>query len=118
MNPRVTVVENIYCEIEGQEPINCSSRYMVSVVSDAQPYMRYQRLTELQQSLDIGWMDECSLLHLSVEKGSVVEVFAAGVLFAYIYPGRSMRIEPVDLSLLSVRCVEGEQTLVVRIYPK
>lgn len=76
---RLVVVENIYYQVPGEQPVSVSTSYTrmldtpytVDSSPEFQPYARDLRISDCWTQLDIGWMRDkgASLLVLSNEEG-------------------------------------------------
>lgn len=139
----ITVVEHVYFQPFGSSPTGISPRYMRWLESDEQPYGRRLKVSEEWQPLDKGWMEEAALLVLEnllpqyatipepeqrrEDESRVVEIGAvqtsdslspAVAPFAEVRPGESCRFCPVALVNLRVRCVNGQATCNLHLYPR
>lgn len=66
---RITVVEQVYHQSLGLEPIQYTARYMRRIDSEEQPYQRTTKAGPSFQKLDCGWIKEASLLCIRNEEG-------------------------------------------------
>lgn len=114
----VTVVETLYLSRPGREPVSVASAFEYRV-PDAQPYRRELAVGPEWTPLDPGWVKAPRLLVLSPRGGSGKEGVTVrsgeGPPFARVRPGESLRVEPLDVSALSVRAEGGAAELEILI---
>jgi hypothetical protein len=138
---RIGVVESVYCQQPGDNPISAESRFSRWLNTDEQPYSRKIKVTEEWQPLDWGWLKKASMLVVVNEEGrflqvqptpqercdaisKVVEIGIAVCLdggtlnipFAEILPRESSRFSPcksIEAGLV-LCCRHGEASLVLR----
>lgn len=136
---RITVVEQVYFQQDGQQPVTAESRFGRQLASDEQPYVRRYRVGPEWRPLDCGWVADAAQLVLLNDEGRtgprnvtderraeldrmVVEVsFASDAgtpeCHALVRPRESARVEPRQLKNVMVRCVAGKCWVVVRVFP-
>lgn len=64
---RVTVIDTIYHQLPGEQPVSIDSRFGYAVTSDERPYVRKFRLGEEWIPVDVGWVEKISMLVISNE---------------------------------------------------
>lgn len=114
---RLTVVESVYHQINGEQPTIVDPGYTVPIKSDEQPYIRRLTITDSWQPLDCGWINKASLLVLqNTERDPSKRIeLSNGV---YIPVGASVRLYVNDIHELKIRCVEGNGRAVINLYPE
>lgn len=137
---RITVVDTIYHQRTGSQPTAVESRFCVGVQSDEQPYTRSFKVGEEWKLLDHGWIDQCSMLLLShdddgsrqvqptEEKRKELDEQVVELSFTslptlqnpdLLVPYKeSIRIIPVSLERVFIRCRKGIARCTVTIFPK
>jgi hypothetical protein len=60
-SPRLVVVETVYHQPPQGSPQAAESRWLRTLASDEQPYVRRVKIGEAWQPLDHGWLAVCSL---------------------------------------------------------
>lgn len=65
----LTIVQNIYHQQEGMQPIHVESRISRKLSSDEQPYVRQLKVGEIWTPLETGWLGECSILVIKNNEG-------------------------------------------------
>ena len=135
---RVTVVETIYHQVQGEQPTTIESRYSRNLKTDEQLYQRRFTVTEDWVLLDLGWAgNNISLLHISNEEGKfphkiptpeeIEEVARRVIEVSYaptsgmgwsIPPGESIRGIPTRVESLFLRCVCGKAKCVLTLVPE
>ncbi|MFA5056488.1 MAG: hypothetical protein WC485_00105 [Opitutaceae bacterium] len=124
---RVTIVEHVYHQRQGGEPVEFVTRCSRKLNSDEQPYIRELLITEKWMALDCGWVNNPGLLLIRNKEGDtpgkiptpaeaselaqrIIQVaFDANDSDAswLIMPGESMRAVPRNASRLSIRSLHG-----------
>lgn len=138
---RITVVERIYFEADGQEPVHVDSSYSVPVKTNEQPFSRVLKVGGTWVPLPVGWFEDgkCSLLSISnqgvrraqgrgqpsKEEKEQMDRAVLEMVFSdnhegmeLVPPGASRRTRPLDLRELAIRCQEGECWITVTIFPE
>lgn len=64
---RMTVVQTVYFQADGQEPSSVDSRYNRDIVQDEHPYHRQSRVGEEWKLLDCGWIERACCLVIKNE---------------------------------------------------
>jgi len=136
LKARLVVVETVYCQSPGEQPVAVESRFGRALNSQEQPYRRVIKVGESWQPLDHGWVEEASMLVISNEEGKylqvvpteeqrkeletkVVELAFPGQSGCWLIPpGDSFRGCPSGLGSLLVRCRKGMSKCVVHVFPK
>ena len=131
---RLTVVEHVYHQIQGDAPTSIEAKYSTPLESDEQVYTRQTIATETPEQLDIGWIKDWQLLIIENNAGKnlqkipteeqkqdiaqrVIQITSGDTPIALIYPGTSARFCPADLKSLDVRCLHGSARYVLHIIP-
>jgi len=138
---RLTVTQSVYCQIPGMAPFQLSKGFSRWISESQQVYSRTITVGEDWVQLPNGW-GTGEVGHLVIENGQdgyerqptredraaseakVVEVgygaesgIAARVLFL-VPPGESMRVTPVNVTDLWVRCRRGSTQVTIVMVPK
>ena len=131
MKSRLTIVEQVYFQQPGIQPVQETTQFSRQCESDEQVYTRVKKLSDVWVDLDSGWVDEASCVmvlnhgnrqhlvnptseELLQESDRVVEVAVRGpTVFGLVRVGESLRIEPHDVKNLVIRC--RKDTTQVRI---
>lgn len=117
MSSRITVVEQVIWQEEGEQPVSFTTRFSRSVGSKEQPYSRKLLIGPSWVKLDLGWVEDPGML--LIYNGSKVEVAihlqGAGIL---IPPNDSLRIKPEDWATISFFSPVSETKVTVTIFPK
>lgn len=136
------VIESLYFQSPGDDPLSVDHRFGGQVETDEQPYMRKKKVGENWEPLDCGWLQGTKMLLIENEspnyqkvptdeerrrdKEKVVEVGLDMIeikgshcykTFASIPPGQTARFLPADLASLGVRCQAGQTTYKVTLIP-
>jgi hypothetical protein len=139
---RLGVVETVYLQRPGGQPVSVESRFSRRLLSDEQPYLRQFKVGPEWTLLDRGWLTECSCLVLSNEEGrfhqvqptpeerdaALRKVVEVGVCFnddmrdliyrfAVVRPLESGRFEPADLAAIRIRCLDGPAKVSLTLFP-
>lgn len=140
---RLTVVESIYYQQSGQQPVQHDCQHYENVYSDEQPYLRNLKIGSDWQPIDHGWLTSWGLLLVSNEEGKGLltvptleeqeeinsRVLQLGIaldstndikkvqLLSTIPPGRSMRWYPENLLNLRLRCQHGKARCRISLFP-
>jgi len=142
---RLTVVETVYHQPEGEEPTAVESRYSRRLLTNEQLFQRRCRAGAQWQPLDTGWVDAAGLLVIENREGRFLQrrptdaerlEAAARILEItverdstmhaaplepdwFVLPGESMRGHPAKLANLRVRCqADGGARFTVSIVPE
>lgn len=100
LKSRLTVVESLYHQSFGEEPVRVDSRFSRELESDEQPYSRRLKATEGWQPLDCGWVKDPGMVCVTNEEGKHFQVnptkeekeaLARKVLEILISPGQLNR---------------------------
>lgn len=134
---RIGVVESIIHQTLPDQPTDTVSRYTRELATHEQPWKRKVTVTEEWQTLDIGWITSCSLLHIENTEGTVPTVVptpverivleAKVVQLAFldcddsqvwlIPPRESFRGCPLRPGKLRVRCQKGAAECMLTVFP-
>ena len=135
---RIVVVESVYYQILGEEPLQLSSRFTRPLTTEEQFYQRRVVIDDKWSSIDKGWVKEVSLIHVSNETGTrlrtkpseeenedmarrVIElsfdnkVRGGGML---VLPGESQKFFPAERCIPFIRCLHGSATCTITVFPK
>lgn len=135
-NNRLTVVETVYHQTFGEQPVSVESRFERELQSDEQMYQRRKIATEEWQPLDLGWVEEVGCVVAQNTEGQFLQLIptpeqraenakkilevaylpAAGMVF-YVPPGESLRLYPSHPKQLVIRCQAGTVKYTVNIIP-
>lgn len=142
---RLTVVETVYHQPWGEEPVAVESRFSRDLQTRNQLFERRCRVGEDWQPLECGWLGEAGMLVIENREGRFLqrvptdeerEAAAAKVLEVgwepdgatmhdppataqwIIPPGESIRGQPATLKSLRLRCRSGECRFTVYLLPE
>lgn len=100
---RIVVVEHLYYQQTGENPVAIDIGYSVNLQSTEQIYIRKFQVLPEWKMLDKGWIEKASLLAIKTmgEKHVEVAIMMNGdiIPFATVSPGASLRMEPIILDL-------------------
>ena len=129
---RLSVVELVYHQPEGERGVAVESRFARNLVSTEQMYHRRITVTEEWQPIDGAWIKQAGMMVLSNDEGrftvqptqeerdaaneKIVEVGSDGMKWL-ARPGESIRAEPSDLSAVHVRCRKGSARCTLSLFP-
>lgn len=141
---RITVVERVYHQRFGEQPVQMESRFGRELSDGEQPYIRTGvncKATEKWGLIDSGWIRTAGMIIIVNEEGKfrqikpteeereesnkkILEVayLCSGVLASnnhrwFVLPGESMRACPSDIKSLGIRCQSGEAKFTICVYP-
>lgn len=141
---RITVVETVCHQQFGEQSVVVDTRYTKQLTSSEQAYIRRYRVTDKFKPIDTGWIGKASLLVIKNElepvlvqstqeekdeaAKKIVEVSNCASRLTrsvtpeqaewYIYPGESMRVCPIDIKNVFIRCRHGEVKCTIAIFPE
>lgn len=135
---RLTVVETVYHQRWGENPISIESRFGRELTTHEQPYSRECVATEEWQPLDLGWLNtnvgqlvilnrEGSLLQFQTyPTAEVREEMATRIIELttgdddpwFIPPGESHRGWPSKPENLRIRCQNGTARYTLHLIPR
>jgi hypothetical protein len=140
---RIVVKETVYFQPSGDGPISVENGWSAWLATDEQPYCRRMKVEESWVPLDMGWLEDCSLIHLhnpaptfqvnptdEEKREASSRIVQIGVMpalplqseqptpFAVLSPGTSMHLSPFDAKSLLVRCLHSEVRLSLTIIPR
>jgi hypothetical protein len=145
---RLTVVEQVGYQAEGQDPVGCVTRYLVASAGAEQPFERKWTLDHGGQWVRLprgDWFDQAALIVLSnltgtaplqripskeqkaQEAGRVVEVrfvdpgqtpVAEATSHMLLPPGEGLRLRPADLGGIWLRSRHGPARLHLTTFPR
>lgn len=136
---RLVVVETTYFQPESGSPYAVEARYGRVLSSDEQMFTKTCKVGQEWIPAPSGWLEgQVGLLVISNEEGKsrqtyptekevaatqekVLEIgFDTGnyvQVFGQILPGEDMRLHPVNMQALRLRCRKGEVKSVVSVFP-
>ena len=138
---RLTVVEQVYHQIAGEQPTSVNSQFSRVLASDEQPYVRRCKATEDWQPIDIGWVEDVGMLVIVNNEGTfrhriptdeqraevAKRVLDVGVETATgicrilrvwkIPPGESGRGQPIYPKQLRIRSQYGTVLFTIYVFP-
>lgn len=133
---RVTVVETVYHQTGEGHTTPIESKYQRFLGSVGPGYLRLQTVGEDWQPLDVGWVQDASFLHIRNEKPRYSRVPTAveqgiaeskvlelrmedsEIPFSEVRVGESIRINPMYVRMIQVRCRSGEAKFTVNVLPE
>ncbi len=138
MESRVTVVEMVYHQNEGMDPVSFPSQYSKRIEGDDESYHRRMKVGTEWRSLNEGsWVRSASLVLIRNVTGDnrstiptpqevvdvqkcILEIKGSDDAKALIYipPGESCRFRPSDLSDLVIRSMYANTICVMTIIPE
>jgi hypothetical protein len=130
---QIVVVETVYYRRAGQTSA-VDSRFSRNVIGEEQRYVREMKIGREWTSLDCGWVEKAGMLVVknnlvrfnvlptAEEKEAlgdqILEIsFSNRQAEILVYPGESMRIQPINLKDIAVRCGSGKTNITVVIIP-
>lgn len=131
---RITVVDMISFQADGEQPKGVQSRFERWLKSDDDLFTRRIKLTEEWSKLDTGGVAGVGMLvieNLPVKfavqptneerqaaLAKIVELsYRPGPAEWFILPGESMRSQPANVDGLWIRCSTGEHRCIVHLFP-
>lgn len=136
MPDRITIVDSVYFEAAGQEPISWHQNSSRPVVDAEQAYQRRMKIGPDWIPLDLGWIKSPGLIAVRHERpsyphtlpskeqretdmGRTVLIRSSPQEAGWVVPvGEMFRGNPVDASQLQIRCDSGETFVTVVALPK
>ncbi len=93
---RFTVIDALYHQTEGGEPVAVSNPFGRMLSGDEQAYRRLMKFGKASVPLDFGWVGEagCGMIYLLNSGRNTVYVYCQHVAVFKIRPGESCRFEP------------------------
>lgn len=106
---RLTVVEKLYHQVHGNQPVSIGSTYSIPLATDEEAYNRKTRTTNVSTLVDFGWLQGKTVAMLIVKNNEkpgdlskIIELsIGSGVLL--IAAGTSARFCPKNPSEVSIR---------------
>lgn len=136
---RITVVDNVYYQVYGEEPERVQSKFTCDVGEendDLQVWHRKTKVGEEPTEIDCGWMDPKQIgmavienpspplsknptdLELAAQKAAKIQIeWDDGQPVLLIPKGASIRFIPVDLSRLRIRSLRGTIKVNIHLFP-
>lgn len=121
MKPRLTVVDKVYFQSPGDDPVDASTSFSQEIESEEQPYSRKVTIKEGEEwkLLDFGWIGQtCSMMVLENKGQSPIEFRAFQLVLFDVPPGKSVRIPNLMFDAFSVRCPTGTTRYLITLFPK
>lgn len=141
MRPRITVVQQIYHQVQGNDPTVLDGGFTRWLDSDEQPFLRKCKASEGWQKLEVGWIEQAGQLTIvngagkphnfvqpseEEKKAEGLKVLEVGIEVDgnvvpcwQVPPGENLRAMPLcELSRIMVRCRQGEVRFSVFLIPK
>lgn len=139
LKSKLTVVDTVYYQCVGGEPVSVESKFSRELDSDEQIYQRHSKVGEDFIPLDCGWLERnVGMLLITNEEGKnlqahpteeeaetlsrrVLEVRYKGNGLAggwLIPPGESFRGYPSNTENLVIRCQVGTAQFTINLIPK
>lgn len=136
--PRLTVLDTIYYQAPGDDPVAFKGPFARLLESEEQPCIRKLVVGEPWQAVEGLWLSAAGLLGVRNDEGTftgviptpeqrqevaarIVEVGVVDVervtRFAFLRPGESCRFEPADMAALRLRCQRGQAKVTVAAFP-
>jgi hypothetical protein len=132
----MTVVETVYHQVFGEQPVSIESRFERELASEEQMYQRRKVATEDWQSLDLGWVSDAGTVVIQNTENKLLQVIPtpeqkaeiAKKIIAvsynpesnqefYILSGESIRLHPSHADKLMVRCLSGNAKYTINAIP-
>jgi hypothetical protein len=124
-NGTLTVVETVYHQQLGDQPLPVTTRFVRNLSSQEQPYVRKLTLGPEWVPLDTGWITEASYViianegngpitknptdeQIQEEANRLIDISFMGEdphPCMTIPSGESLRMCPVDLTMIKIRCL-------------
>lgn len=134
---RLTVVEQVYYQAFGEDAYQITSQFSYSLESrDEQVYSKRNKVGESWEPIDLGWLDDCSVLIIENNEGTfnqtvptefqttealkkILEVRHKDDKHAWlILPTTSVRFHPSDAKNLVIRSKFGTAKFTINAIPK
>ncbi len=134
---RIVVVETVYHQQAGADPVSTESRYAAELTTDEQPFSRVLKVGEEPVKLD-AWLTDSRLIHIAVlkshhqRKPDAEERAARAAMMLevscgdreggraadwLVAPGESMRARPASLDSIRLRSQSGILKVAVTVFP-
>lgn len=96
---RLTVIEKLYHQTHGGEPVCIESTYEIQLQTDEEVYSRNQTIDETPVTLDYGWLNGKPINQIIVTNketapNKVIKIDFGGLAGLFILPGQSSRFLP------------------------
>lgn len=127
---RIVVIDSVVYQGNGvdEKAVSVPVRFARNLQTEEQPYFRRMNLGKEWKPLERGWIEKCGMMVLENKEkhgragddAKIVEVSFHHSLSTdfIVLPEESMRGVPCNLKSVYVRCVGGEATLAVSLYPE
>lgn len=132
----LTVVETVYHQVFGEQPVSIDSRFDRELSSDEQMYQRHKVATENWQPLDLGWVSNAGTIVIQNTEGKLSQTvptpeqkaeIAKKIIAVsynseskeefYVMPGESTRLHPSHPDKLLIRCLSGSAKYTINAIP-
>lgn len=131
---RLTVVESVYHQRAGRDPIAIHHRWDRTLSDSEQSYSRELNITEQWQPLDCGWITTAGMLIIANEEGQflqtiptdedrqaamkrIVELRCGDSPPWLVLPQECFRGQPSDVSSIQLRCQHDSARCTVHLIP-
>lgn len=138
MKSRLSVLNTVYHQPAGEQPMAVVGNYCRWLESDEQPFSRRLRIGEEWQAIETGWIRHAGLVVLKNDEGvfdqvqpteqermdaqaKVLEVScSSGPPEAQwlVRPGESLPATPASTMRLQIRCRQGQARCTVTAFPE
>ena len=118
MKSRIVVVETVYHQVDGKQPMQVSEPWSAVLASDEQPYIRYLDVGPEWVPLDHGWIASASLLLIANQGPALLEIGVHKETLIVVPAKQTARFKPAVLGELMVRCVGDTARVVVNLFPE
>jgi hypothetical protein len=133
---RVTVVDKIYYQQHGDQPIVVDVAFSKDLKASEQPYVRKTSADESWKPLDCGWIDSVGIVHITNVNGAfpavipsekeveearkkILEIrYQDSECCFLIPPGECIRLSPSHAAQLRIRSRHGTTKYVIRVFSK
>ena len=132
---RIVVIENIYHQVTGEQPMCVESRYTKHLDTEEQVYQRRLVVDQKPRLLDLGWVEIPAMIHVQNEEGrnlqvvpteeELEEIKLKDIILSYtdywegfiIPPGESQKFIPTGTSSLIIRSNHDKAKCTITVYP-
>ena len=118
MKARIVVVETVYHQVNGKQPVQVGEPWAADLESDEQPYVRYLDVGQEWVPLDRGWIASASILIIANQGPALLEIGIHKETLIVVPAKQTARFKPAVLGELMVRCADGTTRVVVNLFPE
>lgn len=116
---RLTVVEQVYHEVSGSDPVCRESRFQRILSSEEQPWQRTKKIGPVYEKVDFGWIEEASSVAIRCDGPYPIAVaFSISNGAWEVVPGESLRGTPDQLEKLVIKSLGGPTKYTVFAVPR